>query len=856
MGSYNYVNSLMPDDSRLLAKYATPVPPSPASLLEKSERDVLMSTNHRYSDNRNSLLLDTTDNMGMELLISSASIDSQNFKVLSFEEVERLKREKALLTSRIDSHTRKLALESKVRDASQNLVRLHATKNKRMSKQAEDQLQNAARKVDDLATDLWRLQRREAAVKQQLLEHMAGILARKDQRKESARALDPTLSFDGKHLYKDSSMAFRESMSFRDNDPNLLGSDHNVETPASLSRSNISESVMRAEARLRETNKQLRLFLDSGGSTDEVTSNDDEQDDLDLEAGVDKLDSAILILQEQLLQQKEKALRSVETQQGLLSRLWETIEGETPSDFSETSLVRYMSEMSREMKILRSDASESKNRALDLGERHSEAMKHLQAEYEKELDDVHAELGQVKESHQDLLVNSTAHETERSMHAEASKQYDVQIQSLQNEMRQAQSTVGDLIVREAAAKQQSSTDLATIRRLEQQLADTHLERQTSQSNSQTELVEHKNMIDELEGVVAKLKAEVTVLADKHELSVLELQSYELQRAAEQRAHEAQTTEMRNKHKIALQHIDIISAEKQESSLQVQAIRAQAQEQVESLRDELKQLRNVVQQHESKRERMEFLESQETTLQELENELIRLTTENTRIKAEMDEMRGSKLEREKAQVEAAKDLLVRDLDAKVVTVEAELSSMLARNHSLQRDLATLQNPQSVPVSPLTRDTAFDGAISEREEALEARCNLLQAELDSMLLEYEAMTRTSLLHETDCTRQEDKMDSLLDRVLSLETQLAEEKVKLLGTLPTAQTSESPSSPRTNAESSATANLRRDFRKLVQDMRGEHAKQTRADYAEIKRLERRLASATENGRNKKLSTTTTTD
>lgn len=62
----------------------------------------------------------------MYLLTETAIGDSANYEVLSFDEVEQLKKEHSLLSTRIESTKRKLAMETKIRDAAQSLGRLYS----------------------------------------------------------------------------------------------------------------------------------------------------------------------------------------------------------------------------------------------------------------------------------------------------------------------------------------------------------------------------------------------------------------------------------------------------------------------------------------------------------------------------------------------------------------------------------------------------------------------------------------------------------------------------------------------------------------------------------------------------------
>src|SRR5579883_894765 len=86
----------------------------------------------------------------------------------------------------------KLALESKIREAASSLARLHAS-NKRLSRQAGDHLAEANRKVDQVATELWKLTQRTGEVQRKLLQHMAGVLSLGIQKLED-RQCQPTVT--------------------------------------------------------------------------------------------------------------------------------------------------------------------------------------------------------------------------------------------------------------------------------------------------------------------------------------------------------------------------------------------------------------------------------------------------------------------------------------------------------------------------------------------------------------------------------------------------------------------------------------------------------------------------------------
>ena len=73
----------------------------------------------------------------MYLLTETAIGDSKNYEILSLEEVEGLKKEYKFLSGRLDAAKRKLAQETKLRDAAMSLSRLYNSKSPRVSDEYE-----------------------------------------------------------------------------------------------------------------------------------------------------------------------------------------------------------------------------------------------------------------------------------------------------------------------------------------------------------------------------------------------------------------------------------------------------------------------------------------------------------------------------------------------------------------------------------------------------------------------------------------------------------------------------------------------------------------------------------------------
>ena len=146
---------------------------------------------------RFSTMLNPDDPAAMHLLIEHALGESQQYRVLSFEEIEELKRESEILSSRIDGIRRKLAIETKIRDAAYTLNHLDSTSGREiiggaanrhqrnlhskgsansLTSQTNEDIAASVQRCEDLTQELWRTEQRYQDVEKLLLQHTAGVL--------------------------------------------------------------------------------------------------------------------------------------------------------------------------------------------------------------------------------------------------------------------------------------------------------------------------------------------------------------------------------------------------------------------------------------------------------------------------------------------------------------------------------------------------------------------------------------------------------------------------------------------------------------------------------------------------------
>ncbi|OBT74333.1 hypothetical protein VF21_06872 [Pseudogymnoascus sp. 05NY08] len=139
-------------------------------------------------------LLDANDPIQMHLLVSTALEDATGYAILAPEEVDSLRKQCIRLTQRIESTRQNLAVQSKYRDAAINMGKLYSdggADGKRrsrgslglkrnshtdQSREAEAERAASERRCEELAQELWGLEKRLMEPQTALLQHTAGIL--------------------------------------------------------------------------------------------------------------------------------------------------------------------------------------------------------------------------------------------------------------------------------------------------------------------------------------------------------------------------------------------------------------------------------------------------------------------------------------------------------------------------------------------------------------------------------------------------------------------------------------------------------------------------------------------------------
>ncbi|KAH9898685.1 Up-regulated during septation-domain-containing protein [Xylariomycetidae sp. FL2044] len=248
---------------------------------------------------QSSVLVDLKDAVQVHLLAETALFDSKEYEILSQEEVDNLKKQCQLLNQRIEQTRSSLAIQTKYRDAALSMSRLYSPRSegKRKSfmgnrgsggsdaaREAEQELDTIQKKCEDLASELWALERRIMEPKQKLLEHTAGIL--QHTHKTTKQTTTPSskvplvngVPASPESMYTTSNG--RDSMDFLDDgfvfdEASLYRSFDMSEAFGAPSRQNTFEIPLKSPIReqnkqlleesdkLREENEQLRAQMES-----------------------------------------------------------------------------------------------------------------------------------------------------------------------------------------------------------------------------------------------------------------------------------------------------------------------------------------------------------------------------------------------------------------------------------------------------------------------------------------------------------------------------------------------------------------------------------------------------------------
>ncbi|KAA8910254.1 Up-regulated during septation-domain-containing protein [Sphaerosporella brunnea] len=762
--------------------------------------------------------------MSLHLLVEQAIFDSSSYEVLSYEEVEALKKEHETLTKRIDAATNKLAMESKVRDAALSLSRLTSKKSRRSAAstasdtKGDEEYAASSRKCDELSAELAKLNARANEVQRRLLQHSAGILgvAHKavgdggasrgsvEYSLSSSNPIDPQ-AFDDRSFYKtvDKLAGFGEMSRGVGGD----GAQKAVE----------DELVVE---RLEMFNAQVQELLRSAGAKDLPLP------DKNL---ANTVHEQLTLLEQNLHCLREnppssdlnnRAAEQLEHQESILTTLWDMI-----VTFDEE--VREQKLERKQNGELNADYPESD----DEPEAPEFSMSVFSSRVQRLLNKVMKLRGD-----RDMLRERTSHQ-ERGMEEDMKMMQD-EISTMGAQVEQLSTLLGqrENELTAANAKMQNLTAELNQRNEELQHTANELEEsRTAFSMKSAEFLEAMHELD-VERSKDKQRANEANAGLQQEHSALqqanqalaELQAQLIEKENRLAEMENQAREMKEHHNTVRADLEAAVAEKAGKLRDLEQdiiVLHEAVETSEKARNWATEQENLLRQQSEENDAQ--MKKMDAELEELRMKVAELSTEVVMAKAELDIAYGSKSERAAATAQAkAAALALEKANKQPQSIDpgllSEIANLEKKNNELIDEIVMLKTERA------------EGANSEH---LEKRCKMLQKELDDMLKDFENLTKQSIEAEQERTKLESTIDALKEKLEELETTMAEEKIRLLAVGPPRPSVDVRSPLGRTGESTTTSVLKTEFKKMMRHMRQEQAKALNAERDERRKLEQMI-------------------
>ncbi|EZF30069.1 hypothetical protein H101_06288 [Trichophyton interdigitale H6] len=727
---------------------------------------------------RGSVLLNPNDPVSMHLLAETAIGDSLHFEVLSFEEVEELKRELALVQSRVDGGKRKLALELKLQEAAQSLNRLYDDSSDRVNGHlgqgahghghgdldtSDEGLAITRRKCEEQAQEIARLERRASDIRTRILEHTAGVLqmTHKGLKKKKGSKTDDLSStsddlngldpygcgheFDHRSLYRTADYLDHHGGAPPRDVPSL---EPDVESLSGLqdTQSKLEEMTYRLREMLTQMNTDQEIdpipqIITNEGASDPLTT---------VNIQIDYL---------------EKGLETIALHQSHSSRGQNTHTSEDSPSNHDT--IDRLDAFSRRLDEALAAAGSSRQPT-------SPHMSTIRKSMPEQLDYLDSAVADVEKRIDSLVEQKTILgiqiQQQRDLNSKSDAERDAYIADLTEDLTKLRKELD----KSQAEEENSKAEIAMlIDQLDAARQDSMLREQKRSIGEAPEASPEKE---------ALMKAEQELAEKETQISSLEATIQELRSQTD--AHIHHTREQ-------VQH-DLAEKDSLISNLEstLQELRSQADSQLSQIKEA----------HQSREEVEQAHAKLQTEFSELESDMVRIQTELTFAKAELDSAYGSRSERA---AEAAAN----------PAVQREIDNLRERNMDLTSQIATLKSVQM--------NNANSASMGAHE-----RIQVLERELRETIDDYEELTKQSIEFEKERDKLENMIDTYRDRCDTLETQLGDERIQNLGIR-----------DGMTVENTSISVLKSEFKKMMRETRADSIKALRAEQEERRRLESML-------------------
>lgn len=752
----------------------------------------------------------------MHLLMETAMGDSQHYEVLSPEDIDTVKKELSVVTSRIEATKKKLVLETKLRDATHSINRLYLPKGGDRSAngspapsdvyrrpgskesgvsagKTDSDAGESARKCEELATDLWNLEKREQDIRRLLMEHTAGVLqmTHKGYLKKELSSQDPDngdRTPKAAHSHQKSG-EFGEQSYYRPYSQIGAADVDHIGKDDSTLRADFEQHnrlIVEVEAKVEELNTRLRdMILDMKPRKEDLpdpprglAADPDNPNEI-LWEQIDFLDQCLdtmRALHANPPEGKEINLAAEEKLEILNTHLFdimtqssedENTDYTSPPDASGESLQDQLDYLEgglraveRRMMQLVDEAQTSSTKLVSYQERAEQYVSVIGALWDilTASDDRSRHFDQESDETEELSTD------EFSLQAFSAKVQELRARSIELVEHKA------VLTRQVQQQRELSETADTAKDARMTAMRTEIEDATRQLEVRGKEAEKTR--DAMTALVAELEAA------RHARTLLE----ERKAIEGNEALKAEKEARRQAEDAAEQKIQRLMAQLEETRETTAAMELNAL----TLKTDLEEKSQAA---------AAFLSS----IKNLESEVVRLQTELTFAKAELDGAYGTRAQRA---AEVAAD----------PALQKELEELKRHNSNLSADMASLK-----------ADKASRGGQSAE---LQAQISTLQQELSETIADYEAMTKASIEFEKEREQLENLVDMLRDRIESLDSQISDDRVQMLGTK--SPGGSSVSGPTSNT---STMVLKNEFKKMMRETRAENARTLRVSPISIK-------------------------
>ncbi|KAN0090509.1 Up-regulated During Septation domain containing protein [Hyaloscypha variabilis] len=806
---------------------------------------------------QSSPLLNVNDPIQVHLLVETALFDSKDYEIFSQEEVDDLKKQCQYLTQRIEQTRQNLAIQSKYRDAAISMAKLYSPTDKKKAgespdskksrrsilghnRQGSDQVREAEqermaseRKCEELAAELFSLEKRLMEPQSKLLRHTAGILQMthkgpKKTPKGPGNQQQPGIPGSPESMYTYSNARssmepigdeffFDERSAYKSADKLDGFGDIERESvigppPRSQARDQM-QIITKTEQKLEALNSRLREVIvkanpQRGASyaTPPSKSNPGET----LQSHLDYLERSISTID----QEHSLATRKHEESESAMEETLESLNRELrglllPYDANQPEPPKLTGKGLNEQLMFFQDIigavevelSRAGANAKNMG--NQENLEQLETVMMGLWDIIQSgeeENRQRKQQRRQTRTAQNLPEDEDDMSpdegGDSNEPFTLQGFSTKVQWLYAQAT------RLKDQKKVLQRQIKQQRELNSK-SDATKDAELAQKVEETERIQALLIRTErdADSVREQLSLVMQKLDDARQQERMREQSRQGDESAAIRAAQEELNEKAKMIAALEEELQDLKDDRSIASAELQGKIADSESKIASLSQELAAAAAAQAAFETAIKAKEKEVSNKE--QELENsnmEIARLQTEVTIARAELDGAYGSRAQRA-AEVAANP------------VIQKEIDNLKERNASLTAELATLKQNGS------------SGSASDE------KMRTLKKELEETIEEYEQMTKASIEWEKEREQLESTIDKLRDERESLEAQLSDEKVRWLGMKsPGVDGAAQPGA-------TSTTVLKNEFKKMMRDTRADSAKALRQEQAERRRLEDEL-------------------